>query len=269
MGILVKSLDGRVDLSQLAFLRGALAFVPLTIGLWMSGTTIRTSQWKPLGLRGVFGLGAMLCYFWAIGIIPLADAVVLNYTSPLFAALLAVTLLGERLRRRAAVLLFLACAGVVLVMQPSFRGAPRGYIVALGAGLFSGAAFATVKYLTATHSPWRIVWYFSLVTCLFTAPIALTSWRWPSTELWGTLIGISFLGTGGQLIMTYGFRRATVSHASAGTLFILVVTVFGGWVIWNETPNWTAAAGMVIIGAAITGLGAELRSPTKREPSAA
>ncbi len=259
MGIFVKSLSGRVPLAQLACMRGVIAFVPLTAGMLWAGVPIRTKQWPALGLRGGFGLGAMLCYFWALATIPLADAVVLNYTAPLFTATLAITLLGERLNRRSIALLGLACLGVVMVMQPSFSGSPSGYAVALSAGLFSGAAFTTVKYLTARHSAWIIVWYFSLVSFVCTAPFAIASWRAPSGSDWGRLAAISVLGTSGQLLMTLGFRRATVSHASAGTLFVLVVTTLGGWWIWNEVPGWLSGVGMVCVAAAITGLSRELR----------
>lgn len=262
MGLLVKALDGRVPVFVLALFRSVLAVPLLTLHLRRTGTSVASPAWRSLAMRGTWGVLAMLCYFHAIATIPLADAVLLNYTSPAFAALFAILLLGERPRPRVAVAIALVLAGVAALARPRFGGGIWDTAIAAGAGVFSGAAYATVKHLTGTEPPLRIVWWFNAVASAAMLPLALATWSAPRVADLGLLAAIAVAGTAGQLLMTAGFRHGPVSRSAVPTALVLALSTLGGWLAWGEAPSAWSWAGIVASMAAIVLIGA----PAPRRP---
>ena len=264
MGLMIKGLGQRIPLFELAFWRSALGLAPLAVLLARGRISFTSAQWRTLAMRGIWGLIAMLCYFRAIGVIPLADAVLLNYTSPLFAAVFAVFALGERPSPRTVAILMVALAGIVAVCKPTFQGAPWDYMIALGAGAFSGAAYVTVKLLTRFEPALRIVWYFNLVSCVGVLPLAVAQWQWPSWQdgLW--LAAIATTGTAGQVLMTFGFQHAPVARATVPTLGVLAVSAAGAWLFWGETPDTWSWVGILAI---LTASAAVSMAPSRHLPA--
>lgn len=264
MGLVVKALGGRVPLVELAFFRSAIGLVPLSLLLVRRGIPIASPRWRSLSLRGVWGLLAMLCYFRAIATMPLTDAVLLNYTAPVFATLFAVLLLGERPSRRSLGGLALAFAGIVAICKPTFRGSAADDAVALGAGVFSGAAYATVKSLTVSESSWRIVWYFNAVGAVAMLPPAVAHWRTPAWKDALALGAIAAAGTLGQVLMTAGFQQGPVSRSAVPTVFVLAVATLGAWLGWDEVPDAWSWAGVAAVLVAIIWVGLTPVAGTRR-----
>lgn len=254
MGMMIKLLDGRIPLFQLSFLRSSLALVPLFFLMKRLGVTFRSPQWPLLSLRGIWGLLAMLFYFWALANIPLAPAVMLNYSSPIFTTLFASCLLGEKVTRVGIICLTVALLGLVCILKP-FDGRPEwGYFLALGAGIFSGAAFTTVKHLTVREPPWRIVWYYNFIASLGALPVAVSNWVWRDVPDLLLLLAISLAGTTGQIFLTEGFLRCSASEGSVVTLSIVVFTSLGGWFFWGEVPDFLQFLGMMAVLGGILGI---------------
>lgn len=254
MNLFIKGLGGRVSSSQICFLRSVLA-IPLILGI-MRGKSLPVASrgWPVLIMRGCTGAFAMLTFFWSIGHIPLAPAVLLNYTAPLFTAVIAFAFMGERLTTAAWVWIALAFAGVVAVLKPSFAGSPWPYLVALSAGFFSGLSYATVKKLTREEAPWRIILYFNFTTTLITLPLLITRWTWPSPRDWALLAGVSASATVGQIWMTEGFERSPISKGTSVMLLNVMLTALGGWWFFGEAPSRGTLFGMAAIAAGILGL---------------
>ena len=274
MGMVVKLLANRIGVFELAFFRSAVGLLLLSLYLRHAGVGVGSDERSLLVARGLFGALAMVTYFVALSMIPLADAVILNYTSPAFTIVFATAWLGERPTRRTFGLMAIALAGVVLVMRPSFTfdgASPWGYAAGLGAGLFSGGAYATVKRLTRTSSPWLIVWYFAAVTTILSFPLAMTTWVRPTLTETGLLVGLAALGTAGQLLMTAGFRHGAVSRTSIATISVVAVAALGGWLFWDELPDRGGGLGIALIAVAIVGISRDespAPSPTPTHGSA-
>lgn len=260
MGMVVKLLANRIGVFELAFFRSAIGLLLLSAYLRHAGVTAASDEWKLLLARGLFGALAMVSYFGALSMIPLAEAVILNYTSPAFTIVFAIAWLGERPSRSTLGFLAIALVGVAVLMRPSlsFSGAsPWGYAAGLAAGLFSGGAYATVKRLTGTCSPWIIVWYFAAVTTVLAVPPTLATWVSPNFAESGLLVALATLGTTGQLLMTAGFRHGAVSKTSIATIAVVVVAALGGWLFWNELPDAIGGLGIALIALAIVGISRE------------
>lgn len=257
MGLAVKALHGTIPVFELAFFRSALAIPVLSYLLARRGESVRSARWRPLVLRGIWGVLAMVCYLHAIETLLLADAVVLNYSSPAFAALLGFLVLRETPGPRVLAAAALVACGVIAIARPTFDASALDLSIALGAGLFSGAAYATVRHLRGTESSLRIVWWFNAVASVVTLPLALLTGRWLTLGELAALAGIAALGTLGQVLMTFGFGHGPIARTTLPTVLVLAFSAFGAWTIWGEEVAGWSWFGMALVLAGVVAASAE------------
>jgi drug/metabolite transporter (DMT)-like permease len=232
------------------------------VTLLLSGWAVRRAGVSPWGnrrglllLRGVLGFVALSAFYHAVVHLPLADATVLQHTNPVWAALLAVPFLGERLRAREAVPVAVSLAGVVLVMRPAaLFGAgpalpPATVGVALAGAAFSGAAYVTVRRLGASEHPAVIVLYFAMVSTLGSIPTTLPTARWPTPLEWALLLGVGVTAQIGQVAITNGLRLERAVPATAtGYLQIVFAALWGILFFAERLHPATLLGGALIVG---------------------
>lgn len=220
-------------------------------------------------VRALSGLTAMYCYFYAIGHMPLAEAVLLNYTAPLFIPLAALLWVGEPIRHRLWWPIGIGLAGVTFILKPGLSLLAPVALVGLASGLFSAMAMAGIRKLTDTEPATRVVFYFSLTSTLVSAvPLA---WRWqtPPADLWFPLFLIGALSTAAQTLMTRGYASAPA--ASVGPFLYAIVVFAGlfGWMLWDEIPDGLSLAGtalVVVAGILTIRLGGRKTAPVPESP---
>jgi drug/metabolite transporter (DMT)-like permease len=206
-----------------------------------------------LFVRSLSGTLAMLGFFYALTEIPVADAVLLNQTAPVFVLPMAAIYLGERITWRHVVLALTALVGAALVIRPSFDVINVPGLVAFGSAFFVAIAYVTIRKLTATEHPLTIVLWFTAFSALATAPPAVAVFVVPSLETAVALVGVGVFGAVGQLLMTQAY-----AYGEAGRLAVIgsLGAVLGaGWdlVLWDHAPDlMTAAGGVLVIGASAT-----------------
>ncbi|UPT75415.1 MAG: DMT family transporter [Elusimicrobiota bacterium] len=261
--MMIKAADPGFTVWQIGFLRSLVGLLPLAMILTYRREAFLSLGWPLLCLRGAWGLLAMVCYFVALRSIPLADAALLNFSAPVFTSFLAVLVLREKLSRAALGWLALAMAGLWVGLRPSWQGSTTGYAIGLGAGVFSAAAFVTVKAMAGRESPWRIVFYFNAVAALALLPAAAATWRQPTLGQAAWLAAISIIGTAGQVCLTLGYERVRVSSGSVATLLAFVFAAIGGRLFWQEGMDDVKLAGMTAVVVAIVGLAAARTEPGK------
>jgi drug/metabolite transporter (DMT)-like permease len=255
MSLLVKVAGQRLPSQEMVMVR---AIITLLLSVW----GIRAARVRPWGtrekrpllvVRGVFGFLALSCFYHSIVHLPLADATVIQYTNPVWAGLLAVPFLGERLRRREVASVLVSMAGVALVMQPSFlfgHGAalaPTTVMIGLLGAMSSGVAYVTVRKLGATEHPAVIVFYFSLVSVFAAIPTALPGAVWPTPREWLVLVGVGVTTQLGQIALTHGLRLERAGRATATAYLQIVFAAFWGIVIFAEVPDWGTFLGATLI----------------------
>ncbi len=255
MSMLIKALKGSIGTAEICLFRNALALPVVLRIMRRQGLSAASRRWPLLVSRGLWGIGSMACYFWALAHIPLGTAVLLNYTAPLFAAVIAVVALGESLTPASGGLLASALTGVALVVHPQGGSDWVGYAIGLGAGVIGGVSYATVRALTKDEPAWRIVFYFNLVGAAATAPFAVVQWSRPDVIGWAVLLAVSTSATAGQGLMTRGFELCPVSKSGAAMMLSVVMTAAGGWMFWNERPNAATWVGMALVVGSVVGLG--------------
>jgi drug/metabolite transporter (DMT)-like permease len=200
-----------------------------------------------LWLRGIFGTLGVMCYFFAISRIPLAQAVMLNCTSPLFTTLLAAVFLNERLHPQRLAGLALAVAGAYLVVHPTSGSFNWGTVLGLCSGIFSACAYVIVRRLSASQDPWIVVWHLAVMGIVLGGPGTATDFHAPVGWLLPCILLMGVSGTVAQGAMTTAFRWLPAGAGATAGLMTVCVSALIGWVHFGEVPTSEALLGGTLI----------------------
>jgi len=256
MSLFVKVAGQRLPTSELVLARGVVIVTITLVMLRRAGTSPWGDHRRLLLLRGLLGFTAVGCFYYAIAHIPLADATVIQYTNPVWTALLAAAFLGEHLRPVEVVGTAASLAGVALVARPSFLfGAESAHLdpatagIALAGAVLSASAYVTVRKLGETEDPLVIVFYFAAVSTVGAAPIAATRAVWPTGGEWLALAGVGITAQLAQLLMTHGLKRERAGRAMAVGYLQIVFAALWGALFFSEIPGlWSYAGAALVVG---------------------
>ncbi|MBT0959694.1 DMT family transporter [Denitromonas iodatirespirans] len=259
MGVCVKLGADRFSVAELTFYRGLAGLLFMAVFMRHRGTTFRTRHWRLQVSRAVSGSVALGCYFFAISQLPLAAAVTLNYTSPIFVALLLALWFREALRPLALVAVLLGFVGVVALLRPTLAADQwLGALAGLGSGLIASLAYINVRELGRAGEPEsRTVFYFSCITCLGALPFVVAGggFRLPEASGAALVLGIGVFGTAAQLAMTRAYRvGATIVAANLAYSTVVFASLFGV-LLWGEVlpaPAWLGIALIMSSGILVT-----------------
>ena len=264
MGVAVKMASAIYDTGEIVFYRGLIGALMMTLWSRRLGLPLRTRLPAMHFWRSVSGVSALMLWFYAIGKLPLATAVTLNYMSSVWMALFllggAVLVGAGRVDGRLVATVMAGFAGVVLVLQPTLdRDQLWAGMTGLLSGMLSATAYLQVTALGRAGEPEpRVVFYFSL--CGMSAGALLVSttgqWHGHSPRGLGLLLAIGCLATLAQLLMTraYAIGR-TLTNASLQYLGIVYSFGYGVW-LFDDAVSLTALCGMALI--VVAGLAATL-----------
>lgn len=253
MAVVIRFASAQLHPSQITFFRssfGALFALPLLHGHgWQ---LLRTPRMGFYVMRCVLGMGGMLAGFWAIVNLPLAEAVALSYSSPLFVTIGAVVFLGEIVRRRRWSAVVVGFIGVLVIVRPGTAAFTAASLVALLAAGLTGAVTISIKSLTGSEPADRIVLLTTLLWVPLSLPAALAVWQWPHANIWPWLVLSGALGTGAHYCWTRALRLADVSLlAPFSYLQLLIVAALAWWLFGENVDRYTALGAAIIIGASL------------------
>lgn len=245
--------------SERGYSAAELVFVRMGIGAVCCGVLFatgrarleRTRSWGLLA-RGLYGSIAILLYFFAITRLPVGEATLLNYTSPLFTLIFAMLFLGERPGLRPIVGLAVTLGGLALTVEAT-SGAllSLGVLAGLGSAVMSGAAIATVRSLRQTEGATMIFFTFCLVAMLIAGPLAAPTARAPELRDLALLLGLGLASTVAQLLFTTAMGHLpAVGAAVVGPLTPVTAYLLGALCLGE--PLTPRIAGGILI--AVTGV---------------
>jgi len=255
MGVCVKFASAVYGAGEIVMYRGLVGLVGIALLARARGVSLRTRVPGMHAWRSVVGVTSLTMWFYAIGHMPLATAVTLNYMSSVWMALFliggAVVLGAQRVDPRLVATVLVGFAGVALVLQPSIaRDQMVPGVVGLGSGMLSALAYLQVATLGRAGEPeLRVVFYFSIGGFLSGVVMSLIQ-GWHVRH---TLVGLTLLvatgvfATAAQVLMTRAYAIGKpLSNASLQYLGIAFSFVFGIW-LFHDPLTWTAVGGMVLI----------------------
>jgi drug/metabolite transporter (DMT)-like permease len=256
MGVGIRQVSAELPNEVIVFARNLLGLALVAPWLLRRGIGGVATDVPALHLlRAGAGVAAMYCFFYAIAEMPLAEAMLLKLTAPIFMPVIAVLWLHERVTPLLLVALGVGFAGVGVILDPG-SGADGGLgvspvsLIGLLGGVLAALAKVTVRRLSSSEPPTRIVFYFALIAASISAVPLIWAWQTPSPAAALGLIGIAVAATLGQLALTRGLALAPASRMG---VFGYSAVVFGaayGWLLWGEPLTSGTIAGTLLIAAA-------------------
>jgi drug/metabolite transporter (DMT)-like permease len=250
MAITIRLASDTRATTEIAFFRNLFGWLVLSLLILRPGKPLpRTQQLSRYLVRAMIGLASMLCGFWAIGHLPLSQAISLSYSTPLFVTIAAALWLGEKVRIRRWLAVLAGFIGVLVVLRPGSHF-DAGMLIALLAALLSALVAIQIKQLTRSDAPDTVVFYtYSLWVPLSLVP-ALFQWQWPHGIAWLWLALTGVFGTIGQVFWTRALRLGEVSALQPISFMQLpLVAVLGWWMFGEDLDRWTVIGAGIILAA--------------------
>lgn len=252
MGVCIRYASHTVDNATIVFFRnfiGLFIFLPLIfkkgVGFFKTNK-IWMHTWRSLA-----GLTAMYGFFYAIAHLKLSNAMVFTYSSPIFIPLIAWLFLKEKMSASMLMAAFIGLIGVLYVAKPDHGLFNLMSGIGLGASFLAAMAFVTVRALTATEPPERIVFYFCFIGSLVSMIPMFWVWR-PYTLLeLSLLIGVGLLANISQLFLSNAYKLAPAGQIGPVNYIAIIFAGIWGYCFWQEVPDALSLVGFTLILAAI------------------
>lgn len=267
MGATIRHLSSDLNNGMLVFARNLVGLGLVALLASRSGfKNLRTQVPELHLLRSAAGLGAMYCFFYAIANMPLANAMLLKLTAPLFMPLVALMWLGERFTWHVVAALGAGFLGVGLILVPDFSTLAPVATIALLGGVLAAVAKVTVRRLSATEPAARTVFYFAAIgTVVSLLPLACL-WQMPDERTLAWLVLLGIFATNGQLLLTRGMACAPAARLGPFTFFSVLFGAVLGWFFWQEVLGWLTLAGTLLVLASALLVGRGIKPVTQTQP---
>ncbi len=248
MSAIAKELVQELPVFEVVFFRQFFGTIILASLFFRKGANpLRTHRIGMHGLRALFNIVAIIAYFTSLGLVPLAQVSALGFTSPLFASVFAVLILGEAVRTPRVVGLILGLVGAIIILRPGFEDVSAGSLYAIGSAASWAAAMTCIKALSRTDTSVTITFYAALLQLPIALVLALFVWQWPTLEQLGLLLIISVIGTLAQISLSQAFREADSTVILPMDFTKLIWASLLGYLVFSEIPDLWAWVGGVVV----------------------
>jgi drug/metabolite transporter (DMT)-like permease len=250
MGVFVKLGTPYFSNMELVFYRSLFGLLLVYAIVRRQSGSLATQHLTGHFWRGASGTAALMLFFYCITVLPLATAVTLNYTSPLFLTLLVMLVLKEHFHIPLTFAITLGFGGVILLLHPTLQHnqAIPG-LLGLASGMLAGIALLNVRQLGVRGEPeWRIVFYFSLFATIASGVAMQFDTIHPVTwHKLPILLGMGGCATLAQLAMSRAYRLGQTTVVSSLSYSTIIFASLFGMLIWHEIPPLSGWLGMLLI----------------------
>lgn len=242
--------------TQIVMMRYCFGIVPVGIALWMSRKVVLTSGKPVLHLvRGLLMCCALLQFFWGLKYIPLADAMAVAFTAPLFITALSVPVLREAVGAHRWAAVGIGFLGMLIILRPGFSSFQPEALFIVSSALTFAFGVVITRILTATESNTTIFTYTTLVAIVAMTPFGLSTWQSPEPLHWMMFAVVGLFGGMAHYLVIVAYRHAPAAVNSPFEYTGLIWGSLLGWVIWRDTPDmwvWVGAGVIALSGVYIT-----------------
>lgn len=250
MNVFVR-MAGDLPAIQKSFFRNLIAFFVAAGSMARSGTkfTCKKGSMKYFILRSAFGTAGVLCNFYAVSHLMLADAGILNKMSPFFAIVFSVIILRERVTVTQMAILLTAFGGCLLVIKPSFANADTfAACIAFLGGVTAGAAYTYVRKLSLRgESGPCIIAFFSAFSCVVALPFLIFDYHPMTPAQIGILLLAGLMAAAGQFTITAAYSCAPAKEVSIFDYTQILFNAFFGFLFFGQVPDSLSWVGYVVI----------------------
>jgi drug/metabolite transporter (DMT)-like permease len=250
-----------IPLLEIVAARSLVSLAISYIDVRRKGLSLWGSQRALLVARGVIGALALICVYYAVTTLPLAEATLLQYMHPVFTALLGLLLLKEGIRLSTVICILLSVAGLIIMVEPStFTDASPALpwfnvSIALAGAFGSAIAYVLVRRLSPHEDASVIIFYFPVIALPLSVALLGNDFVMPSAESLVLLLLVGIFTQIGQLGLTHAMRWETAGNAAAYSYVQVIFAVALGWAVFGEVPSlWTWVGGALIVSGALVNL---------------
>lgn len=248
MGALIKYLSMQLPNEMVVFFRSAMGLLALLPWVWRRGfSQLKTQRLRGHLMRGFAGLGAMYCYFYAIAHMPLAEATLLNYSTPLFVPFIAVLWLHEKIARKLWLAISVGFIGIILILKPGLDLFTPVALIGAASGMLAALAMVSIRRLTHSEPSLRIVFYFSVVCTVGSAIPLFWRWQTPNPSLWLLLLLLGAVASLAQLLLTRAYSHAPAAEVGPFSYSTVVFAAMLGWLFWGEVMDKLSFVGTILV----------------------
>ncbi len=245
------------QIMEMRSLIGLVLLYPLVHGAggFAAMRTVRLGQHVA---RNAFHYGAQFGWFYALTLISVAQVVAIEFTMPVWTAILAVSFLGERMSPARLLAVALGMVGVAVIVRPGLARLDPGQLIALAAAVGFAVSMILVKSLTTTESVVKIIFWMLAIQSVIGIVPALLVWRQPTAAAWPWVVLIAFCGTYSHYCMTQALRHADATTVVPMDFLRVPLSAVVGWLVYAEAIDVFTAlgAGLILVANLIN-----LRSP--------
>ena len=252
--MLVMTIAGRettreLSVFQLLEVRSVLGFFLLYPLIHLNGgvAILKTARLPQHIARNLIHYGAGLCWFFALTLIPIGQVVAIEFTMPIWTAILAVIFLSERMTVWKIAAIVLGLVGVLVIVRPATGQINPGQLIALAAAVGFGISIALVKFLTRTENTLSILFWMLVVQSVAGFFPTLFVWVWPTPYVWGWIVVIAICGMFSHFCMVRAMLYADATIVIPMDFLRVPITATAGWLLYSERLDLLTVVGAVLI----------------------
>ena len=248
MGICIRYASHTVDNYTIVFFRNVVGLILFLPFIFKQGIGfVKTEKLWMHSWRSIVGLAAMYGFFYAIAHLKLSNAMVFTYSSPIFIPVIAWLFLKEKITIAMICAAVLGFIGVFCVAKPDQGLLNWISVIGIASSLLASMAFVTVRALTQTEPPERIVFYFCLIGSALSVIPMFWVWRPYHLQELLFLIGAGILANVSQIFMSHAYRLAPAGQIAPVNYMAIIFAGVWGFLLWNEVPDLYSVIGFCII----------------------
>jgi drug/metabolite transporter (DMT)-like permease len=238
-----------LNVFQIMEVRSVLGFFMLYPLVHFSGGFAAMKTQRPLQHvgRNLVHYAAQLGWFFALTLIPLGQVVSIEFTMPIWTAILAASYLGERLTGWKIMAIVLGLVGVAVIVRPGTSAINPGQLIALAAAVGFGVSIAMMKSLTRTESTVAIIFWMIVIQSTAGFFPAIYWWQWPSAYAWGWMVVIAFCGTFSHFCMARAMLYADATIVVPMDFLRVPLSATAGWLLYAERLDIYTVLGAILI----------------------
>ena len=238
-----------LNVFELIEVRSVIAFFLLLPFIYRNGgfATLKTVRLAQHIVRNLIHYSAQLGWFFALTLIPIGQVVAIEFTMPIWTAILAAAFLGERITAWRAIAILLGVIGVVMIVRPATGEVNPGQLIALAAAVGFGISMTLVKSLTRTESALAVIFWMTVVQFFAGFIPTFYVWVWPSAYAWGWIVVIAVCGTLSHYCLASAMRYADASIVVPMDFLRVPLTATVGWLLYAERLDLLTVLGAALI----------------------
>jgi len=248
MAIAGRQLSTELTTFQILFFRSLFGLLVVAAVLHRSGwTQAKTRKFGTHLIRNVVHYGGQYGWFYGIALIPLSEVFAIEFTVPIWTAILATIVLGERMNALRAVAIALGFVGILVILRPGVASVSPGALAVLGGTVGYAMSHVLTKRLSATETPLTILFYMTVIQLPLGLLPALHGWVWPSAASWPWVCVIAVTSLSAHYCMTRAFKLADASVVVPMDFLRLPLIAVVGFVFYGEALKIWVLVGAVIV----------------------